>query len=297
MRGPRPLDHRFGEPALLAEPVLRAPTEFGDRVFGEERRRDPRRRRLLGDRLHAVLAELRDVRVSRLGPGAAGTVEAVGLVQRPQRRQRPARPHAVRRPGGATPRRPWPRRPNPWAVRRCRRTPRAGQSTVITIECRSRPCSSSSATRRQDRSWPSTSDRSDCAHDVIDRLPPRSTRCRATSTSPRRFRRQGDPRRQRRVEVRTHPAVHRPRGAARAVHGPRLHRRRIPVQPVRRARSPARAEEIETFCSTTYGVTFPMMEKIDVNGEVAAPDLRRARPRSPTPRAIPATSGGTSRSS
>jgi glutathione peroxidase len=30
---------------------------------------------------------------------------------------------------------------------------------------------------------------------------------------------------------------------------------------------PGSAEEIETFCSTTYGVTFPMMEKIEVNGE------------------------------
>lgn len=30
---------------------------------------------------------------------------------------------------------------------------------------------------------------------------------------------------------------------------------------------PGSAQEIETFCSTTYGVTFPMMEKIDVNGE------------------------------
>ena len=29
---------------------------------------------------------------------------------------------------------------------------------------------------------------------------------------------------------------------------------------------PGSAEEIETFCSTTYGVTFPMYEKIDVNG-------------------------------
>ena len=29
---------------------------------------------------------------------------------------------------------------------------------------------------------------------------------------------------------------------------------------------PGTAEEIEHFCSTTYGVTFPMMEKIDVNG-------------------------------
>jgi glutathione peroxidase len=30
---------------------------------------------------------------------------------------------------------------------------------------------------------------------------------------------------------------------------------------------PGSAEEIETFCSTTYGVSFPMMEKIEVNGE------------------------------
>jgi glutathione peroxidase len=29
---------------------------------------------------------------------------------------------------------------------------------------------------------------------------------------------------------------------------------------------PGTAEEIETFCSTTYGVTFPMLEKTEVNG-------------------------------
>lgn len=29
---------------------------------------------------------------------------------------------------------------------------------------------------------------------------------------------------------------------------------------------PGTAEEIQEFCSTTYGVTFPMMEKVDVNG-------------------------------
>jgi len=32
------------------------------------------------------------------------------------------------------------------------------------------------------------------------------------------------------------------------------------------AQEPGSAEEIETFCSTTYGVTFPMMAKVDVNG-------------------------------
>jgi glutathione peroxidase len=30
---------------------------------------------------------------------------------------------------------------------------------------------------------------------------------------------------------------------------------------------PGSAEEIQEFCSTTYGVTFPLMEKVDVNGE------------------------------
>jgi glutathione peroxidase len=29
---------------------------------------------------------------------------------------------------------------------------------------------------------------------------------------------------------------------------------------------PGSAEDIETFCSTTYGVSFPMTEKIEVNG-------------------------------
>jgi glutathione peroxidase len=32
------------------------------------------------------------------------------------------------------------------------------------------------------------------------------------------------------------------------------------------AQEPGTAEEIETFCSLTYGVTFPMFEKLDVNG-------------------------------
>jgi glutathione peroxidase len=30
---------------------------------------------------------------------------------------------------------------------------------------------------------------------------------------------------------------------------------------------PGSAEEIKEFCSTTYGVTFPMTEKVDVNGD------------------------------
>ncbi len=37
------------------------------------------------------------------------------------------------------------------------------------------------------------------------------------------------------------------------------------------AQEPGSAEEIATFCSTTYGVSFPMFEKIEVNGEARHP--------------------------
>jgi glutathione peroxidase len=34
---------------------------------------------------------------------------------------------------------------------------------------------------------------------------------------------------------------------------------------------PGSAEEIQTFCSATYGVSFPLYEKIDVNGQSRHP--------------------------
>ena len=34
---------------------------------------------------------------------------------------------------------------------------------------------------------------------------------------------------------------------------------------------PGSAEEIQEFCSTTYGVTFPLYEKVDVNGDEQHP--------------------------
>ena len=37
------------------------------------------------------------------------------------------------------------------------------------------------------------------------------------------------------------------------------------------AQEPGFAEEIQNFCSANYGVTFPMFEKIDVNGDSAHP--------------------------
>jgi glutathione peroxidase len=43
---------------------------------------------------------------------------------------------------------------------------------------------------------------------------------------------------------------------------------------------PGTAEEIREFCSTTYGVTFPMYEKVDVNGGARHPlfDVLTASP-------------------
>jgi glutathione peroxidase len=38
---------------------------------------------------------------------------------------------------------------------------------------------------------------------------------------------------------------------------------------------PGTAEEIAEFCSATYGVTFPMTEKVDVNGDGAHPVFRQ----------------------
>jgi len=37
------------------------------------------------------------------------------------------------------------------------------------------------------------------------------------------------------------------------------------------AQEPGSAEEIATFCSTNYGVSFPISEKVDVNGDARHP--------------------------
>ncbi len=37
------------------------------------------------------------------------------------------------------------------------------------------------------------------------------------------------------------------------------------------AQEPGTAQEIETFCSATYGVTFPMLAKTEVNGDGRSP--------------------------
>jgi glutathione peroxidase len=42
-----------------------------------------------------------------------------------------------------------------------------------------------------------------------------------------------------------------------------------------KGQEPGTAEEIAEFCSATYGVTFPMTEKVDVNGPAAHPVYQR----------------------
>ena len=42
-----------------------------------------------------------------------------------------------------------------------------------------------------------------------------------------------------------------------------------------KGQEPGTAEEIAEFCSATYGVTFPMTEKVDVNGADAHPLYQR----------------------
>jgi glutathione peroxidase len=42
-----------------------------------------------------------------------------------------------------------------------------------------------------------------------------------------------------------------------------------------KGQEPGTAEEIATFCSATYGVTFPMTEKVEVNGPGAHPVYQR----------------------
>ena len=41
-----------------------------------------------------------------------------------------------------------------------------------------------------------------------------------------------------------------------------------------RGQEPGTAEEIAEFCSATYGVSFPLTEKVDVNGEARHPIFR-----------------------
>src|SRR5207302_1439267 len=97
----RPEHHRVREPPALAEPVIGLFGEILDGVLSEEIRCNPRESGLFRHGLRAVLAELRRTPVMatspgpssrgefwrRLRPRAAGTVEAIGLVDGRQRLQ------------------------------------------------------------------------------------------------------------------------------------------------------------------------------------------------------------------
>ena len=66
------------------------------------------------------------------------------------------------------------------------------------------------------------------------------------------------------------------RGAARGVRRPGLHRASACPCNQFMGQEPGTAEEIAEFCSATYGVTFPMTEKVEVNGAGRAPALPAA---------------------
>jgi glutathione peroxidase len=48
------------------------------------------------------------------------------------------------------------------------------------------------------------------------------------------------------------------------------------------AQEPGSAEQIQSFCNTNYGVTFPMFEKIDVNGDNTHPLYAYLKDRAPS---------------
>ena len=90
MRVSFPDDHGLTEPALVAQPVFRLPSQFGDGMPGPELRPDRAQGVLLRHRLGAVLAELgRFALLIRFRPRAARAVEPAALVQPQQRVGRP----------------------------------------------------------------------------------------------------------------------------------------------------------------------------------------------------------------
>ena len=87
---------------------------------------------------------------------------------------------------------------------------------------------------------------------------------------PRRLQGQGAARRERRLQVRPHAAVRGPPEAARAVRGRGFEVLGFPCNQFM-GQEPGTADEIREFCDTNYHVTFPLFEKIDVNGDQRHP--------------------------
>ena len=112
-----------------------------------------------------------------------------------------------------------------------------------------------------------------------------------------RLSRQGAADRQHRQRVRLHAAVRRARGAATSSIGPRASRCWAFPATSSATRSPGTDAEIGAFCSTNYGVTFPMFAKIEVNGGGAHPLYEWLKRRSARACSAPSASSGTSPSS
>ena len=126
-------------------------------------------------------------------------------------------------------------------------------------------------------------------YDTPDRDPRRQAR------RPRRPEGQRHAARERRVVLRTHAAVHRLEALQQKYADKGFSVIGLPCNQFG-AQEPGTPEEIATFCSTNYNVTFPLTEKIEVNGDDRHP-LYQELTQQPTPKATPATSAGTSRSS
>ena len=82
-------DHRLGDAALAVEPEVALCGERCDAVCGEPGSIEPLRGGLVCHMLCAVLAELGEGAVVAFGPGAAGAVEALLLVQLSERGEAP----------------------------------------------------------------------------------------------------------------------------------------------------------------------------------------------------------------
>ena len=107
-------------------------------------------------------------------------------------------------------------------------------------------------------------------------LRPRHQPTRWLARRPPRLRRAGRPRGERGVEVRVHAPVRGARAPLRAATQDRGFT--VLGFPCNQflGQEPGSADEIAQFCSTTYGVSFPLFEKIEVNGDERHPLYARA---------------------
>src|SRR5207253_891072 len=89
---------------------------------------------------------------------------------------------------------------------------------------------------------------------------------RRQGRQPRRLQRQSRVARQRRQQVRLHAAIRGPGKGLQKVQRPRLRHHRLSPNNFG-GQEPGSDEQIKTFCTSKYDVTFPMMSKISVKGD------------------------------